>query len=120
ARALAGPEYRTDVSSLRRREELAMQRAYDPKALRRQETISYVAHVASAAHRFNNLENIAVPTVVLHGADDPLVPVESAHTIANRIPEADLRIVEGWGHDLPQALVPHVVNAIVSAASKTP
>jgi pimeloyl-ACP methyl ester carboxylesterase len=64
------------------------------------------------------LKNIKAPTVVVQGADDPLVPVESAKDIAARVPNADLRIVPGMGHDIPVALAKTLADAITAAASR--
>jgi pimeloyl-ACP methyl ester carboxylesterase len=55
---------------------------------------------------------------VIHGADDPLVPVAAAHEVASLIPGAELRSLPGMGHDLPDALVPQVLDAIASAAAR--
>lgn len=116
AQALAGPGYRTPEAELRPYVEESVDRAYDPDAQTRQETVSFVGHVESGPYRLANLERINAPTVVLHGADDPLVPVQAAHDIASRVPDAELRIISGWGHDLPDALVPVIVDAILSVA----
>lgn len=75
-----------------------------------------IGHLDSARYRLNNLEKIEVPTVVLQGADDPIVPVASAEDIASRVPNAKLRIIPGIGHDLPVALVPVFADAITATA----
>ena len=59
-----------------------------------------------------------MPAVVLHGAEDPLVPVEGGRDVAANIPGADLRIIPGMGHDLPVVLVKPIADAIVSAADR--
>jgi pimeloyl-ACP methyl ester carboxylesterase len=46
------------------------------------------------------LRQLRVPTLVLHGADDPVVHVGNAHKLADRIPDAELEIVDGAGHML--------------------
>ena len=57
---------------------------------------------AAAWHNcFGALSRIAVPTLVVHGALDRMVPVANAHLIAERIPGARLRILEGAGHLYP-------------------
>ena len=43
--------------------------------------------------------------LVIHGADDPLVPVAAGKHTAQAIPGAKLEIVPGMGHDLPPGLV---------------
>ena len=74
--------------------------------------------VAHFIDRTEKLNAITVPTVILHGAHDPLVPVESARDLAAKIPGAELRIVPGMGHDIPTALVPTIVDAVLAAATR--
>lgn len=118
--ALNGPEYPTDEATLRQWAERDFERGFYPDALVRHQTVSLVGHLESAAYRLNNLENIKAPTVVLQGANDPLVPVESAEDIAARVPGAELRIIPGLGHSYPVALVPVFVDAITAAAERSP
>ena len=58
------------------------------------------------------LRDIAVPTLVLHGEDDPLVPCEGGRDTAASIPGARLKTIPGWGHDLPLELVDELAGAI--------
>lgn len=64
------------------------------------------------------LKSIQAPTVVVHGAEDPIVPVEAGRDVAASIPGAELRIIPGMGHDIPVALVEKFVDAITTAASR--
>jgi len=64
------------------------------------------------------LSEIDVPTMVIHGEADPLVPVESGRQLAELIPNADLLTIPGYGHDLPDELVPQFVEAISAVASR--
>jgi fermentation-respiration switch protein FrsA (DUF1100 family) len=61
--------------------------------------------ILSDGSRVERLRRIRVPTLVIHGADDPLVPVAAGKHTAQNIPGAKLEIVPGMGHDLPPALV---------------
>jgi pimeloyl-ACP methyl ester carboxylesterase len=115
---LGSPGYPTDEATRREWVRRGVKRAYDLEGLTRQQTVSLVGHFESGSYRLNNLKNIKAPTVVLQGADDPLVPVESARDIAMRVPNADLRIVPGMGHDIPVALIKMVADAIAAAASR--
>ena len=58
------------------------------------------------------LRRVRAPTLVLHGSDDPLVPMAGGEDTAASIPGARLRIVPGMGHFLPEALVPLLVDEI--------
>jgi len=51
------------------------------------------------------LAGIRAPTLVLHGADDPLVPPAAGSDTAACIPGARLEIVPGMGHDFPPPLM---------------
>ncbi len=64
------------------------------------------------------LKTITVPTVVVHGAEDPLVSVEGGKDTASNIPGAELRIIPGMGHDLPIPLVKTIADAITTAAAR--
>jgi pimeloyl-ACP methyl ester carboxylesterase len=56
--------------------------------------------IIASGDRSNDLRRVTVPTLVLHGAADPLVPVSSARDLARKIPGAQLAIIEHMGHDL--------------------
>jgi dienelactone hydrolase len=51
------------------------------------------------------LQKITAPTLVLHGADDPLVPLAAGRDTAANIAGARLEVVEGMGHDFPATLL---------------
>lgn len=48
------------------------------------------------------LANVKVPTLVIHGTEDPIMPVEGGKDTAEAIPNSELMLVEGMGHDLPK------------------
>lgn len=62
------------------------------------------------------LGDIAVPTVIVHGDEDPVVPVESGRRLAELIPGADLRVVPGMGHQQPPELDEFFVEATLATA----
>jgi pimeloyl-ACP methyl ester carboxylesterase len=55
---------------------------------------------------------------VLHGSDDPLVSPEAGKDTAANIKGAELRIVEGMGHDLPPSLFGFVAGVIADNARR--
>jgi pimeloyl-ACP methyl ester carboxylesterase len=59
-----------------------------------------------------------VPTLVVHGDQDPLVTPSGGEATAKAIPGAEHLVVEGMGHDLPRALWPQIVDAIVRNAER--
>ena len=62
--------------------------------------------------RTSGLNKITIPTLVIHGNDDPLVPVECGIDTANAINNSDLWIIEGMGHDFPYELLDQFVERI--------
>jgi pimeloyl-ACP methyl ester carboxylesterase len=70
------------------------------------------ATVASARPHRARLKSIHAPTLVIHGSADPLLPVKYGIHTAQVIPGAELLIIEGMGHELPQAAWPQVIEAI--------
>ena len=50
------------------------------------------------------IKSISAPTLVVHGADDSLVPPEHGRVTAELIPGATFKLIEGMGHDIPPAL----------------
>ena len=59
------------------------------------------------------LRDVRVPTLVIHGADDPLVDPSGGRATADAVPGATLKIVPGMGHDLPPALHEEIIDALV-------
>ena len=84
-------------------------RSYYPAGVARQ----LMAIIASGS-RVDLLPTIKAPTLVLHGEDDPLVPIDAGRDMAALIPGAVLKTIPGWGHDLPPAIQPILVAAIAN------
>ncbi len=59
------------------------------------------------------LRSVAVPTVVVVGAEDDLTPVSDARTIAGLVPDAELVVVEDAAH-LPNLEQPVAFNGVMS------
>lgn len=111
-RTLGSPKYPTPDARLREDIRRDIERSYDPAGLER-----HAAAVMFAGDRRDQLRNLDVPTVVVHGDADPLVPLGNGVETAATIPGAELRVIPGMGHDIPSALVPQIADAIVAAAS---
>jgi len=105
---IGSPGFPADPGALRELCERAARRGYDTRGTARQ----MLAMLASGDRR-DELVTIAAPTLVIHGLDDPLVPKAAGREVARFIPGAKLLEFEGMGHDLPAALIPKFVSAIV-------
>ncbi|HAC59827.1 MAG: alpha/beta hydrolase [Parvibaculum sp.] len=110
---IGSPGYRTDDETLRQWVTRDVNRSLYPVGTARQ-----MAAIVANGDRREKLKNIKVPAVVLHGVDDPLVPVEGGRDTAKSIPGAELREVPGMGHDFPLALVDTFADAIEAAAKR--
>jgi pimeloyl-ACP methyl ester carboxylesterase len=77
-----------------------------------------LAAIRTNGNRKPKLAAVNVPTLVIHGADDPLVPVEGGKDTAEAIPDAKLLIINGMGHSLPPETWPQIVKAITENANK--
>jgi pimeloyl-ACP methyl ester carboxylesterase len=53
---------------------------------------------AGAFDASDRLADLDVPTLVMHGTADRVLPVENAHLLAEAVPDADLVTVEGGSH----------------------
>jgi len=74
---------------------------YDPEAPARQ-----LVAVLASEPRNEMLKTLRMPSLVIHGADDPLVPVACGEDTAASIPGCELVIIPGMGHDFTSGLVP--------------
>lgn len=89
-----------------------VKRQYYPEGVTRQ-----MAAVVASASRVDLLKTISVPTLIIHGEDDPLIPVAAGVDTADCIPGARLEIIPGMGHNIPDALVPRFIELIVAHTS---
>jgi pimeloyl-ACP methyl ester carboxylesterase len=99
--------------ALRERFERSITRSYHPAGVARQ-----LVAIAADGDRTPLLARIAAPTAVLHGRDDPLVPVAAGHDLAARIRASTLDVIDGWGHDLPAGVWPRLVERIAANAAR--
>jgi pimeloyl-ACP methyl ester carboxylesterase len=77
-----------------------------------------IVAVQASGDRTYALANLRCPTVVIHGAEDPLVPIRAGRATARAIPGATLVEIDGMGHDLPQELWPRIVDEVVRNAER--
>ncbi|PKQ08623.1 MAG: alpha/beta hydrolase [Alphaproteobacteria bacterium HGW-Alphaproteobacteria-12] len=110
---IGSPGYRTDDETLRKWVTRDVNRSLYPVGTARQ-----MAAIVANGDRREKLKDVKAPAVVLHGIDDPLVPIEGGRDTAASIPGAELREVPGMGHDFPLALLDSFADAIEAAAKR--
>ena len=111
ARTIGSPGYPAPEDRLRERTLASVRRSFYPEGPTR-----HLSAIVADGDRRAMLRDIAVPTLVLHGEDDPLVPCEGGRDTAASIPGAKLKTIPGWGHDLPLDLVDEVAGEIAAHA----
>lgn len=112
-RAIGSPGFPFHEETMRAKMAQTYDRGYYPAGVVRQ-----LMAIITQAGRRSALSAVRVPTLVIHGAADPLVPVECGRDTASSVPGAKLMLIEGMGHDLPPELWPRLVDAIVSLTGK--
>ncbi|MEP6873986.1 MAG: alpha/beta fold hydrolase [Burkholderiales bacterium] len=110
---IGSPGYPAADAYLQERLGQSVRRSYRPQGTARQ-----MIAIAADGNRSPLLAQIRKPTQIIHGKDDPLVPVEAGHDLAAKIPGAEIDIISGMGHDLPTPLWPRFVAGIASAAGR--
>ena len=70
------------------------------------------------ADRVARLQTIKVPTIVIHGSDDPLVVVDAGWDVAEQIPGASFQLIKGMGHSIPTQLAPQLADLLTQNAVK--
>lgn len=104
---IGSPGYPTKESELRKRIEAATKRNYYPAGYSRQ-----LAAIMANRSRIKQLKTISTPTLVIHGKNDPMVPVICGRDTAKHVSGSRLEIIDGMGHDLPDGLVPTFTRLI--------
>jgi pimeloyl-ACP methyl ester carboxylesterase len=112
-RVIGSPGYELDEAALRERAAMSFDRAYDPLGAGRQ-----LVAILASGDRTDRLRRLDVPTLVIHGEQDPLVGVSAGRATAAAIPGAELLVVDGMGHDLPRDLWPQVTGRIAELVER--
>lgn len=111
---IASPAYPRSDSEWRELVGKAFERSFYPQGFARQ-----TAAIIADGSRVRRLKQIRVPTLVIHGREDPLIPVRHGIDTARQIPGATLEIIDGMGHDLPPPLDGTLTSLIAEHARKT-
>jgi pimeloyl-ACP methyl ester carboxylesterase len=111
-RIIGSPGFPFDEERIRRRAGEAFDRSRYPIGIARQ-----LVAVSASGDRTGELRKLRVPTVVIHGTDDPLIPIRAGRATARAIPDSKLVEVPGMGHDLPPQAWERIVNEIARNAA---
>ncbi len=112
-RTYATTKYPFDEARLSRLIGDSYDRSYYPEGTMRQ-----WAAILAGPPRTERLKSLKVPTLVLHGTADTLIPAAAGRHTAAQIPGAEYHELEGWGHDMPLPMIPEVTGLIVPFVRK--
>ena len=104
---LSGPNMPADESRVKELAGHSYDRGLNPAGFSRQ-----LAAIITFGSIKEKLESVNVPTLVLHGDSDPLIPLECGLDIADSIRKAKMIILKGMGHALHRDLWPRIIDAI--------
>jgi pimeloyl-ACP methyl ester carboxylesterase len=110
-RALGSRGIHRDEERIRRTARRCIERGVNTKGFLRQ-----WGAIMASGDRTARLATIRVPTLVLHGTIDPLVPPAGGRATAKAIPGARLATIENMGHDVPEGAWPRIVSEIRQVA----
>ncbi|MDQ0072982.1 pimeloyl-ACP methyl ester carboxylesterase [Variovorax boronicumulans] len=108
-RVLRGPGFPLDEARDAERAQLIFLRGLNPGGVARQ-----LAAIFASGNRKPALRDVRVPTLVIHGDADPLVPVACGVDVADAIAGAKLLRIPRMGHALPISMWPQIIDAIAA------
>jgi pimeloyl-ACP methyl ester carboxylesterase len=111
-RLIHGEHYPFDQQKVLGLIKRALQRGFNPAGNARQ-----LAAILDSPDRTAALHTLNVPSLILHGEDDPLVPVACGVATANAIPNANIKIYSGMGHTIPSQLYEDITSQILEHIS---
>lgn len=106
---IGSPGFRWPTNALKAHIEACIDRSYSPAGYMRQ-----YAAVLSSQSRRKKLTTIKAPSLVIHGQDDPLVPLACGQDVADHIEGSRFISVAGMGHDLSPSLCDHLAKLILA------
>ncbi len=112
-RAFASTAYPFDETRLAKLIGANYDRSYYPEG-----TARHWAAILASPPRTERLKKLNIPALVLHGTADTLIPCAAGRHTADCIPGALYREIEGWGHDMPVAVVPILLEEILAFIAK--
>ena len=112
---IGSPGFRAEPHAMRSHIAKVARRGYDAAGAERQ-----LLAILASGDRRPLLARITAPTLVIHGADDPLVPVAAGIDTAKHIHGAQLKIIPGMGHDFAPSLQPMIADSIAAHIRRVP
>jgi pimeloyl-ACP methyl ester carboxylesterase len=87
---------------------LRKRNGYNPEASQQHREAVY-----RSGSRYARLKGLRIPTLIIHGLNDPLIPIEHSKKLASHIPNSRTKWFENMGHDLPPALFNSLISELI-------
>jgi pimeloyl-ACP methyl ester carboxylesterase len=107
--SVSGPKYPLDPAEVDAMTRASAARSSRPHGRHRQ-----LAAVITAPDRRGALKHLALPTSIVHGSADPLIPCRGGRALARCIPGARLKVIDGLGHTLPNELAREIFDFVLA------
>jgi pimeloyl-ACP methyl ester carboxylesterase len=104
---IGSPGYPMDEARIRQIAGQSYDRCFDPTGAVRQRLAIY-----ASGDRTTALAHVTAPALVVHGDADPLIQLPAGRATAAALPNAELLVLPGMGHNLPRAIWPTVIAVI--------
>ena len=111
ARVSNGSAFPVDEAAVKQQAQAVWERGTHPAGTARQ-----LAAILASGSRQEALQTLTIPTLVIHGQEDPIIPVAGGMATAEAIPNAQLLLVDGLGHALPREIWPKIVDTFANFA----
>ena len=105
-RELIGSRYPFDEEKFREGAKVIMDHGHNPFP-------GHGAAVSSSPHRKDRLKEISLPTLVIHGTEDAILPLDHGQALADGIPNAKLMVLEGVGHEIPEQMTEEITSRMI-------
>ncbi len=112
---VAGPHFNSRTEGMGRFSQQAVDRGFSAAGFARQ-----LLAILHQPDRRQALSQVAAPSLVIHGAADPLVPLAAGEMTAKALPEGQLKVFDQMGHDLPEPLLADIAAAIITHIDAAP
>jgi pimeloyl-ACP methyl ester carboxylesterase len=95
-------------------ETTALARAVWERGVHPDGNLRHLLAILADGDRTERLRGVTAPTLVIHGADDPLVEVADGRATAAAVPGARLVVLDDMAHELPLPLIPRLLEEVTA------
>jgi len=86
---------------------LKKRKGYNPNASKQHHEATY-----RSGSRYEKLKHLKMPVLIMHGLNDPFIPIEHSRKLASILPNAKTKWFENMGHDVPLNLMDEICAEI--------